>query len=440
MSAIPGKADVVVIGGGPAGSMASGLLAQKGFDVVLLEKATHPRNTVGESVLPHLWRFTDMLGDATQKIEAANFVKKAGGIVKWGGGFVRLRFKEFGYTRSPLHVDRDIFDKILLDCSREAGTKVFEQTAVNRVDLDHADRKIVHYQQGESRERGQIEAKYIVDASGQAAVIANQQGFRVFDDELKFSAIWGHFKSSDYMDTEGNYRPFEQRFDAPPVTFIEGIGGWGWSWNILLRKSVSVGIILPPERLGETKARGEGLDARLLSLVESTPYQARLLSGAEFIPGSARVIRNYAYKPVHLALDRCYLVGDACAFVDPINSAGVTFSMYAAVLAAWSIERSLKDDGKRSASQEVFENQYRRRLQIFRLIALPPDRKFNDAEAAELCSSFRLFSDSEKQLALSTTILTNRAEKVSHVFDLLGIEKKSILTEMAIPEQFHNVA
>ena len=97
-STIPRKADIIVIGGGPAGSLAAGLLSQKGFDVVLLEKSRHPRMTVGESILPHFWRFTDMLGDATERIQAANFIKKAGGIVKWDEKLLRTRFKEFGHS------------------------------------------------------------------------------------------------------------------------------------------------------------------------------------------------------------------------------------------------------------------------------------------------------------------------------------------------------
>ncbi|VAW32767.1 hypothetical protein MNBD_CHLOROFLEXI01-1191 [hydrothermal vent metagenome] len=81
---IPAKADIVVVGGGPAGSHASTLMAQRGFDVVLLEKARHPRPMVGESLIPHFWKFMDMSG-ATPKIEEAGYLSKAGGITVWNG-------------------------------------------------------------------------------------------------------------------------------------------------------------------------------------------------------------------------------------------------------------------------------------------------------------------------------------------------------------------
>lgn len=430
-NSIPERADVVVIGGGPAGSLAAGLLAQKGFDVVLLEKAKHPRMVVGESFLPHFWRFTDMLGGATQKIQAANFVKKAGGIVKWDDSFLRTRFREFGHTRSPLHVDREIFDQILLDTSREQGAKVFEETPVRRVDVS-ADDKVVHYRTLADGGEGQIRAPFVIDASGQAAVIAHQLGFREFDEELRFSAVWGYFDSARYLDFEGKVHPFEERFDTSPVTFVEAIGGWGWAWKILLRTSVSVGFVLPSERL---KAGGESLEERFHALVATTPFVAKFLAGARFVPESVRAIRNYAYKPVRLAVDNCYLIGDAAAFVDPINSAGVTFGMYAAVLAAWSIERAMKDHTRRERCQQMFEDQYLQRLQIFRLIALPTNRPFTEQEAADLVRAFRQFSDAEKQLALTTTILTNRSEKVRHLFKLVGVEDKAIYGKLEIPAE-----
>ena len=96
---VPSRSDVVVIGSGPAGSHASTLLAQRDFDVDLLEKARHPRLTVGESLIPHFWKFTDMSG-ATPKIEAAGYLPKAGEITVWNGRIHQFDFSSFGYDRS----------------------------------------------------------------------------------------------------------------------------------------------------------------------------------------------------------------------------------------------------------------------------------------------------------------------------------------------------
>ena len=81
----------------------------------------------------------------------------------------------------------------------------------------------------------------------------------------------------------------------------------------------------------------------------------------------------------------------------------------------------------------MFDHLYRQRLQIFRLIALPSSKPVSESEAAELCKAFQQFSDAEKQLALTTTILTNRSERVLSLFKLLGIEEKAIYGELPIP-------
>src|SRR4051794_20525758 len=103
---IPAKCDVVVIGGGPAGSMAATYLARAGYHAVLFDKERHPRNVVGESLIPDFWKYCDEAG-VTPAIEAEGFVRKAGGIVDWHGATNRLIFGDFGFTRAALHVDRD---------------------------------------------------------------------------------------------------------------------------------------------------------------------------------------------------------------------------------------------------------------------------------------------------------------------------------------------
>ena len=75
---LPSKVDVLVVGGGPAGSTAAGQLAALGYDVALIDKQHHPRETVGESVLPSAWRYFDLLG-VTEAVDQCKFVRKAGG-------------------------------------------------------------------------------------------------------------------------------------------------------------------------------------------------------------------------------------------------------------------------------------------------------------------------------------------------------------------------
>lgn len=430
---LPDRADVVVIGGGPAGSIASGILSGRGFEVVLLEKALHPRDTVGESLLPHFWRYTDMLGDASRRIEEAGFVTKAGGIVSWDGSLRRTRFSSFGHRRPSLHVDRDRFDQILLESSADLGTSVFQKThaigVASRGPLDME----VHYRRDDG-EQATIRARQIVDASGQSALVAKQFGFREFDEDLKFSAFWGRFEGGAYLDYEGQIRSFDERYRRPPVTFVESIGDWGWAWHIVLRDHVSVGLILSPAKLREFKAGGGSLEQNFERAVRDLPRMSRLLSEAPLRTDSVRGIRNYAYKPTRLTVDGCYLVGDAAAFVDPINSAGVTFGMYAGALAARCIEWGLRDPGRAAKQQRLFAHQYRQRLRVFRAIALPPDR-VTAADDAELAEALRFFSRAERGLAITTTVLTQRSDRIEALLKMTG-GGDPIYDELPLPVGF----
>ena len=133
-TAIPGQCEVLVIGGGPAGSSVAALLAKRGVDVVLLEKASHPRPQVGESLIPHVWKYADQTG-VSPLIEKEGFVAKAGGIAVWNGKIHRIAFAEFGFTRPALHVERDVFDELLLNHAESVGAKVFQQVTVREADL-----------------------------------------------------------------------------------------------------------------------------------------------------------------------------------------------------------------------------------------------------------------------------------------------------------------
>ncbi|CAD5984338.1 FAD-dependent oxidoreductase [Planktothrix agardhii] len=103
---IPQRCDVVIIGGGPAGSMAATFLSQKGYDVVLLERCKYPRHHIGENTIPQFWKYTD-LAQVSDKIAAEGFIQKAGGTSFWNGLIRQIDFKDFGYLRQALHVERE---------------------------------------------------------------------------------------------------------------------------------------------------------------------------------------------------------------------------------------------------------------------------------------------------------------------------------------------
>lgn len=183
---IPKHCDVVVIGGGPAGSSVATLLAKQGVDVVLLEKSLHPRPQVGESLIPHFWKYADLTG-VSPLLEQEGFVTKAGGITVWNNKIHRIAFAEFGFTRPALHVERDIFDHILLKHAENLGVQVFQQVSVRGADL--SDDPIVHHQYGSTR------CRIVIDASGSATVLANQfKSKRLIDSKMRFFITVGAFQ------------------------------------------------------------------------------------------------------------------------------------------------------------------------------------------------------------------------------------------------------
>jgi flavin-dependent dehydrogenase len=241
---IPGHCDVVVIGGGLAGSMAGTFLSQKSYEVVLFERKKHPRYVVGESFTPHFWRFCD-LTHVGEKIQAEGFVVKAGATGAWNGIIRQFAFKDFGFTRPALHVERDRFDYLLLEHARAQGVRVFEEVSALKADLDRSERvRVVYRVIGEQRAE-EIACRWIVDASGQNAMIAKQLGSRVIDEGFRFMSVWGYFNDSKYIAADGKAYPFASVQTIPPTTFFSSIGEWGWCWHIPLRERTSVGLVLP---------------------------------------------------------------------------------------------------------------------------------------------------------------------------------------------------
>jgi flavin-dependent dehydrogenase len=416
VNAIPAKADVVVIGGGPAGSTAANLLARKGYDVVLLDKVRHPRQTVGESVLPHVWNYLDLLG-ATKEIERANFIQKSGGTAVWRGVIRQMAIADFGFKRPSLHVERDEFDEILLRTAEHSGVRVFEEVSVRAAQLEAAGRGVTYVdRRSGAEEPGQIRCRYLVDASGQAAVIANQLGIREFDKDLRFMSMWGYYDNSAYVAQGGVICPWEMRRKIKPTTLQLGIGDWGWCWHIAQKEHTSVGLVLAPSQAAEFKASASTLEDRFDLACRRLPIVDELLRPASLVRGSALAIRDFAYRPVQLAGDGWFLAGDAAAFVDPINSAGVITACYIGFSASAAIDGCLRKPERSDYFANVFSTLVRQRLALFRLSALPVGRNSYPEDVPIALKAAQLERASEQELLLGQCILTDRRENLAPLY------------------------
>ncbi len=405
---IPKRCDVAVIGGGPAGSTVGTMLSQLGYDVVLFDKAKHPRYAVGESLIPHFWKYCEYT-KVDDRIDAEGFIQKAGGTVIWNGVIRQMQFKDFGYARPALHVERDRFDHILLEYAKEQGVKVFEEVAAYKVNPGHGEKTSVTYRRNGDKTSDEIACRFVVDASGQHAVIAKQLGIRAIDEGFRFMSIWGYFDDSKYMAADGRAYEFKHLRQILPTTFVSNVDGWGWLWHIPQRESTSVGLILPQDQMQVIKSSDEALEAYFLRRCHEIPYLNRLLENARYLEGSFHVIRDYSYRPTQLAGPGFFLIGDAAAFIDPIFSIGVVLAMYSAYLTAWAIDRSFKNPRRTEINQAIFSRQFQTRLEASRALALPR-YGYGDDLGKLVKTSIQFETSLEQELMYVVSTLTTRSE------------------------------
>jgi len=392
--------DVIVVGGGPAGSAAAGFAAKLGLSVALLEKAKHPRYQVGESLIPHVWKFLDALG-AREALEAEGFLEKGGGTVYWQGALRQFRFRDFGITRPALHVERDRFDEILFRHAEKLGAETFEEVHVTAIEDDGVVRGRMR---GDTRDLT-LRAKYVVDATGTGTLIARTRGIREIDKDFRFSSVWGYFKNTQYVSWGGELHDPSSLGKVAPTTFVASIGeNAGWGWNIILRDTTSVGLIVPEQQLRAEKADHERF---FLETCRSMPYFGDLLDGATYEEGSLHIRRDYSYRSTAFTGPRWFLVGDAGAFTDPVFSHGVQFALYSAYAAAHAIAHAL-DVGDAEAARRRYEYFVRQYYEFSRSLAMPnydPDAAIH----ASVTDLLKRLTPSEQVLMWVASAMTSRS-------------------------------
>ncbi|MCX7114249.1 MAG: NAD(P)/FAD-dependent oxidoreductase [Proteobacteria bacterium] len=422
---IPASCDVLVIGGGPAGSSVAAALAKEGIDVVLLEKALHPRPQVGESLIPHFWKYTDRTG-ASALIEREGFVAKAGGIIVWNGKIHRIAFADFGFTRPALHVERDVFDELLLKHAEGLGAKVYQQVTVRQVDFADARRPRVEYadRRGGGADEGAIHCRHVIDASGSGTVLAGQfKSKRLIHSRMRFLSLWGYFGNSRFVAADGRSHPASDIGKTKPVTFVTSFED-GWIWHIALRKLASVGLVINTDRTrGMDKAKRERF---FLETCRRTPYLERLLESAEYVEGCFFERPDYSYYSTRLCGENYTLIGDAASFVDPIYSHGVLNAFYNAAFTALAVKESLQDPARRARHAQMCENRMRQFYGFSRSLAL--GEFGGDGVDAELVRHFmRSVPPLELELMLAASFMSDRAENFHRLAQAAVVDRPATL-------------
>jgi hypothetical protein len=338
--------DVLVIGGGPAGSTVAAQLAERGRDVVVLEKAQHPRFHIGESLLPANLPLFEKLGLAEE-------VRRIG-LYKPGAEFVSDHYAKTNlfFFANATHlmathsyqVRRATFDQLLFENCRRRGARTFENTRVTDVALECRDRPVVTAIGGDG-ETVSWRPRFVVDASGRDTVLAGKLGLKTVNKRNNTAAIFGHFTGVPRR--EGG---------AEGVITIHLVED-GWFWMIPLPDGLmSVGLVGSP---GLFKHRKGGIDELFWSQVRASPSVAERMTAAVSTAPLATT-GNYSYTARSTGGERYLLIGDAFTFIDPIFSSGVMIAMTTGVLGAEAIGLFLQDERRGRRALAAFDRKVRR--------------------------------------------------------------------------------
>ncbi len=327
--------DVIVMGGGPAGSSVASILAREGRKVVLFEKEQFPRHHIGESLMTDTyWTFQRM--GFLEKLRKSPFVRKysvqfANPAGKESRPFY---FFEANHHESAVtwQVTRAMFDQMLIEHATEQGATVHQKTLVKQVLFD-GDRAVGVEAKMPDGSLQRFHAKIVVDATGQTAMLSNKFRWRQRDPKLKKAVLYSYFK--------GAMREPDLNGGATLVLRTQP-GSNGWFWYIPLENDItSVGIVADPEYL--VKGRGQNLAKIFHKEVEKCEPCRRRVEGSERVDKIYSIL-DYSYRSKKNAGDGFIIIGDAYGFLDPIYSSGVLLALKMAELAADAIHDAFKHD------------------------------------------------------------------------------------------------
>ena len=344
------RSDVLVIGGDPGGATIAALLAERGRDVVLIEKSRHPRFHIGESLLPLNMPLFERLGVADE-ISMIGMPKYGAEFVSpWHSAAVTFDFANAVDKSFPFayQVRRSEFDHILFRNAAHKGAVAVEGCRATNVEFN-ADGAAVAIRHEDGRNEN-WQTRFVVDASGRDTLLATQFGIKRRNPVHNSAAIFGHFSGATRHSgkAEGNISLFW--FDH------------GWFWFIPLYDGVtSIGAVCWPYYM---KSRKTDPQTFFLETIALCPALSERLRSAKLC-SPVTATGNYSYE-VKRATGRNYLLlGDAFTFIDPVFSTGVLFAMQSAFAGAETVATCLDDPRQAKRALRAFDRSMHHGPKIF---------------------------------------------------------------------------
>lgn len=354
--------DVAIIGGGPGGSTAAGMLRKYAPElrVAVFEREQFPREHVGESQLPPIGRILEELG-VWPEIERAGFPIKIGATYRWGNSsklwdfeFVppadyveqaRPRAYEGQARYLALQVERAQYDEILLRHAQALGAEVHQRTAVRSVQRsgDRVDALLLD-------DGSSITADWYLDASGNAAVLRRAMGVGIeAPTRLQNVAFWDYWENTEWA----------SKFDGGATRVLVMSIGCGWIWFIPLGPTrTSIGFVCPASYYKQGDKSASELYEWALA---QEPLIAQLTANASR-DGEVRATKDWSFLA-----DRCYgenwmLVGETAGFADPILAAGLTLTHTGAREAAYTVTALIKGTHEAAWLLKHYDDNQRSRI------------------------------------------------------------------------------
>ena len=318
--------DVIVIGGGPAGTTTATLIAQKGYRVALYERDHFPRFHIGESLIPETYWVLQRL-NMLPKMKSSHYIKKYS--VQFVTDKGRLSEPFYFCDHKPheasqtWQVRRSEFDHTMMVNAREHGVEVFEGAKVHDVLFD-GDRAVgVKVSlEGEASSKD-VRAQVVVDATGQQSMLLGKLGLREWDPELKKAALWTYWK--------GAFRDTGRDEGATVVMQIQGKQGWFW-YIPLHDDIISVGVVGAHEYLFRNRGTTDFEEIYFQEVAKCPGLQPRIANAERC--DIFRAQKEYSYRSQKAAGNGWVLVGDAYGFLDPLYSSGVLLALKSGQMAA----------------------------------------------------------------------------------------------------------